>query len=138
MPEPIRKNYRWILIVVVFILLLLSIISKHRKFSRYDEDGTLNNSEAFNRNTDHLILTRHAKCRMQCRDIILQEIKEILHDGNINYAKSDLNDRGGPTYALEGYSDEHQHLRIVFAPEEDGMVVVTTIDLDKEWPCDCK
>ncbi len=74
---------------------------------------------------------------MQCRDITETEIKEILHDGNINYAKSELNDSRGPKYALEGYSDDHQHLRIIFAPEQNGMVVVTTIDLDKEWQCNC-
>jgi len=41
------------------------------------------------------------------------------------------------TYALEGYSDEHQHLRIVVAPESDGLVVITCIDLDNEWQCNC-
>jgi hypothetical protein len=74
---------------------------------------------------------------MECRDITEEEIKEILHDGNINYNKSDLNDKRGATYALEGYSNEHQHLRIVFAPKQNEMVVVTCIDLDKEWQCDC-
>ena len=90
-----------------------------------------------NRNISHLILTKHAKCRMDCRDITEDEIKEILHDGNINYMKSDINNERGPTYALEGYSHDHQHLRVIFAPKQDEMVVVTCIDIDKEWHCDC-
>ena len=57
------------------------------------------------------------------------EIKEIIYEGNVNYAKSDHGTKNGDTYALEGYTNEHQHLRIVVAPEEDGPVVVTSIDL---------
>ena len=74
---------------------------------------------------------------MECREIDADEIKEILHEGNINYNKSNLNEMGGPTYALEGYSHDKQHLRIVFAQKPDALVVVTCIDLDKEWQCDC-
>jgi hypothetical protein len=91
----------------------------------------------FNRNIDHLTITKHARCRMDCRNVTLEEVKEILHDGNINYMKSDLKDERGPTYALEGYSHVKQHLRIVFAPKQTELVVVTCIDLDKEWQCDC-
>jgi len=90
-----------------------------------------------NRNSNNLVITKHAACRMNCRDITEAEIKEILHEGNINYMKSDLYDSRGPSYAVEGYSHEHQHLRIVFAPKNDVLVVVTCIDLDKEWQCDC-
>ena len=89
------------------------------------------------RNTTHLILTKHAKCRMDCRHITESEIKEIIHDGNVNYSKSGLGNKGDDTYAIEGYSNEHQHLRVVVAPEEDELVVITCIDLDKEWPCNC-
>ncbi|MGI8582026.1 MAG: DUF4258 domain-containing protein [Chitinophagaceae bacterium] len=73
---------------------------------------------------------------MECRDITEDEIKQILHDGNINYNKSDLHNERGAIYTLEGYSHEHQHLRKVFAPERDELMV-TYINLDKEWQCDC-
>ena len=46
-----------------------------------------------------------------------------------------MNDSRGPKYALEGYTHEHQHLLIIFAPENNAMVVVTCIDLDTEWQC---
>ena len=29
-------------------------------------------------------------------------------------------------------------IKEVFAPKDDGLVVVTVIDLDTEWKCDCK
>jgi hypothetical protein len=89
------------------------------------------------RDTNHLILTKHVKCRMDCRHITAQEIKEIIHNGNVNYSKSRPGNKGDETYALEGYSNEHQHLRVVVSPENDGLVVITCIDLDNEWPCNC-
>lgn len=94
-------------------------------------------TEALDRNRDNLVITKHARCRMECRAITEQEIKEILQIGNINYNKSNLKDERGPTYALEGYSADKQHLRIVVAPKKHEIVVVSCIDLDKEYKCDC-
>ncbi len=74
---------------------------------------------------------------MECRHITLEEIKEIVKDGDENYAKSGRGSKGDNTYALEGYSTEHQHIRIVVAPEHEGLVIITCIDLDNEWACNC-
>ena len=94
-------------------------------------------TEGFNRNTDKLIFSKHAKCRMDCRKIDESEIREILKNGTINYKKIQ-NDKRGKTYPVEGLTHDKQHVRIVFAPKDDGLVVVTVIDLDTEWSCDCK
>lgn len=127
------NTYRLIILVVIIIGFFIS-----RTFFQKDHGPGIRPLRVeLNRNIDNFILTRHAKCRMECRDITEEEIKEILHDGNINYMKSNLNDERGATYALEGYSHKHQHLRIVFAPKKDEMVIVTCIDLDKDWQCDC-
>jgi hypothetical protein len=93
--------------------------------------------EGFNRNTTNLIFSKHAKCRMQCRNIDESEIREILKSGTINHKKIQ-NDKRGKTYPVEGLTHDKQHVRIVFAPKDDGLVVVTVIDLDTEWKCDCK
>lgn len=93
--------------------------------------------EGFNRNTSHLIFSKHAKCRMDCRHIDESEIKEILKNGKINFKKIQ-SDKRGMTYPVEGFTDDKQHVRIVFAPKDDALVVVTVIDLDTEWLCDCK
>ena len=74
---------------------------------------------------------------MDCRYITEQEIKEVISEGTINHSKSGRGSKGDETYALEGYGDEHQHIRVVVAPENDGLVVITCIDLDREWPCNC-
>ena len=91
----------------------------------------------FNRNTDKLIFSKHAKCRMDCRKIDESEVREILKSGTINYSKIQ-SDKRGKTYPVEGYTHDKQHVRIVFAPKDDGLVVVTVIDLGTEWTCDCK
>ncbi|MFI5156759.1 MAG: DUF4258 domain-containing protein [Chitinophagales bacterium] len=89
------------------------------------------------RHEKHLIYTRHARCRMGCRHITEKEVFEILEKGEVNDSKSEPNGHPDPKYALEGYTKEGQHLRVVFAPESDGLVVITCIELGAEWPCDC-
>lgn len=74
---------------------------------------------------------------MNCRHITEEEIREILNTGKINDAKSGIGSKGDSTFAVEGYSNDDQHIRVVVAPESDGLVVITCIDLGKEWPCNC-
>jgi hypothetical protein len=125
-------NKKYFIIIGLVIIIILGIwLSKRNNFSKSSANENLF------RDTNHLILTKHAKCRMDCRHINAQEIKEIIQVGKVNYSKSGRGSKGDETYALEGYSNEHQHLRIVVAPERDGLVVITCIDLDNEWPCNC-
>jgi hypothetical protein len=91
----------------------------------------------FNRNAGNIIFSKHAKCRMDCRKIDESEVKEILKNGKINYEKIQ-SDKRGMTYPVEGYTKDEQHVRIVFAPKGNALVVVTVIDLETEWKCDCK
>ena len=94
-------------------------------------------SDPVDRTPDHLIFTKHARCRMECRHIDESEVKEILEDGVINYKKVEEDSRG-KSYPLEGFTHDKQHVRIVFAPKRNDLVVVTVIDLERDWPCDCK
>jgi Domain of unknown function (DUF4258) len=80
--------------------------------------------------------TKHARCRMECRRITQKEVKEIVRKANVNYRKSDLKAAEGPKYALEGItSRDKQHVRIIVAPKQRHLSIVTVIDLDKEWDC---
>ena len=74
-------------------------------------------SVELNRNPAQIIYTKHARCRMSCRHINQTEVMEILKDGEINYRKSELNNKDCyKKFAVEGFTKEHQHLRIIFAP----------------------
>jgi len=91
----------------------------------------------FDRTATNLFFSKHAKCRMKCRHISQQEVKDILVNGTINYNKSDLEDPRGPSYALEGKTKDGQKVRIIFAPKKQHMTVVTVIDLEHEYVCNC-
>jgi cell division protein FtsI/penicillin-binding protein 2 len=103
------------------------------------QNNFANDQSQINRHPAHITYTKHAKCRMGCRKLDGSEVKEILEKGKVNLNKS--NDRPGdcPTYALEGLTHDGQHARMVFAfCQNQDVKVITVIDLDTEWPCDCK
>ena len=123
-----RKTNLYFLIIILIVFLIIKGFSWFRNGNSGDESF---------RNSSHLILTKHIKCRMDCRHITEDEIKEIIKNGEINYNKSGTGSKGDSTFALEGFSHENQHIRVVVAPESEGLVLITCIDLDKEWPCNC-
>jgi hypothetical protein len=84
-----------------------------------------------------LVYSRHARCRMDCRHIDESEVKEILQNGEVNFSKIEHSDKG-ETYPVEGKTHDGQNVRIVFAPHDSELVVVTVIDLGTEWKCDCE
>jgi hypothetical protein len=96
-----------------------------------------NTAEPIDRTPEKLIYTKHARCRMECRHIDEAEVKEVLEDGVINYNKVEQSEKG-KSYPLEGFTHDKQHVRIVFAPKRNDLVVVTVIDLERDWPCNCK
>ena len=114
-----------------------SEVSKRSSPPRPAQKNTNENNGRFNRNVSELYFTKHAKCRMACRHITQKEVKEILAEGTINYNKSELDDPKGPTYALEGETSDRQHVRIIFAPKQKHMSVVTVIDLENDFECNC-
>jgi len=123
-----RKTNFYFLVIILIVFLII------KGFSWFKNGNS--NDESF-RNITHLILTKHAKCRMDCRHITENEIREIIKNGKVNYNKSGTGSKGDSTFALEGFSHENQHIRVVVAPENDGLVLITCVDLDKEWPCNC-
>lgn len=142
-------------VLLLIVMAALSITIRHcnnnnsdHSYQRRNEtqrpntevSGKQNSNEPavqFNRATSNLFFTKHAKCRMHCRHINEQEIRDILAKGTVNYKKSNLNDPRGATYAIEGVTSDQQHLRIIFAPKKQHLRVVTVIDLEVEFACNC-
>lgn len=129
-------------IVLLAAALLLWYVKKNQRgsFNRppsVDMTVPATENQPFNRNIGNISYSKHARCRMACRHIDESEVQEILKDGKLNERKVESDERG-TTYPLEGVTHDQQHVRIVFAPKAREIVVVTVIDLDKEWPCDCK
>lgn len=103
---------------------------------RQDEDYV---TRGLDRNPAHVSYSKHARCRMNCRHIDETEVQQILKEGKINYAKSELKAEDcKKKYAVEGNTKDKQKVRIIFAPCSEEVTVVTVIDLGKEWVCDCE
>jgi Domain of unknown function (DUF4258) len=85
-------------------------------------------------------VTKHGKCRMECRQLDLSEIQEVLDKGEINAKKSGQNDKPGqcPTTALEGKTRDGQRARVIVSDCGTHCNLVTVIDLDTEFKCHCK
>jgi len=106
-----------------------------RKDIRVETDAFV--TKDFDRSIEQIIYSKHARCRMSCRQIDESEVKQILREGRINPEKIESSSKG-VSYPLEGRTHDGQRVRIVFAPKEKTLVVVTVIDLDKEQECDCR
>ena len=87
--------------------------------------------------TPAFVVTKHAACRMECRHISRADIDMVLERGVLNERKSDLEGRPCPTFAYEGPNQSGEQLRVVLAecPQEER--VVTVINLEKKFNCNC-
>ncbi len=85
-----------------------------------------------------IALTRHGRCRMDCRNIDAYEVQEVINKGSINKRKSDPNSKPCPTIAFEGKTSDGQTARVVLGTCEGNYKIVTVIDLDTDWKCKCK
>jgi hypothetical protein len=141
-----NKWYPYILIVVLGIALFFvkrcgqKATEKPKTTNdrnKKDPASDLDRNRGFDRRISYIEYTEHAKCRMQCRHISQAEVEEIMQDGKVNYNKSDVNARPCPAYALEGVTKDDQFVRIVFGQCDLKTKVVTVIDLNTDWSCDC-
>jgi hypothetical protein len=136
-----KTFHRWAPLVLVMLLLCALFLLRQCEGNTTENAPEIKERVArgLNRNPDKIIYSKHARCRMGCRMIDEDEVKEMLKGGKINYAKSELGDRPDckRKYAVEGTTSDKQRVRIIFAPCGKEVTVVTVIDIGKEWPCDC-
>jgi Domain of unknown function (DUF4258) len=117
-----------------FPLLLLVLIFLVFVIRRWNEP---HRKEAFNREPVSLIYTKHALCRMECRGINKEEIREIMEKGIIHFNRSNRRDRPCPTFALQGRTGSGEKLRVIFAQCPTETKVVTCYNLEEEFECQC-
>ena len=134
------------LILVVILAVVLFAIRQFRNAenitgpatnSKNNNSSTTDRDRGFDRRVSYLEYSKHAKCRMDCRKISPSEVEAIMKAGKINYNKSDIQNSRCPRYAVEGVTTDDQKVRIVFAQCNEKTVVVTVVDLDTEWSCNC-
>ncbi|MEO6584215.1 MAG: DUF4258 domain-containing protein [Ferruginibacter sp.] len=115
--------------ILLFILAFAFIWIKNTPSAQGDETN-------FNRHYNSIRYSKHALCRMDCRHIDATEIKEIIARGTVNRRRTQQSEKG-TSYALEGKTADGQNVRIIVAPKSGDLVVVTVIDLQREWQCNC-
>jgi len=136
-----------LLFVIIFIALLVGVVLRlnqnkpipdpegRRREGRSSSGG--NDAISFDRTISKIVYTKHAKCRMACRQIDETEILEIKEEGKVNDEKSEPYSKPDPRFAVEGITHDKQHVRVVFAQTSNSLVVVTCIDLDTDYTCHC-
>ena len=75
-------------------------------------------------------LTRHARIRMQERDIRLPQVRTVLVTGSLVHVEPDIR-RGLDTYRVAGRDADGRHLEVVASLDETGpgrVVIITAID----------
>ena len=137
-----KKAFPYILLALMALAVLLLRKNQSPETNTTPPEKTtkkkdIDRNRGFDRRTAYLEYTAHARCRMQCRKIAQREVEEIMKNGKINYKKSDVNDKPCPTYALEGITSDAQRVRIVYAQCDHSTKVVTVIDLETDFECDC-
>ena len=84
-----------------------------------------------------VLYTKHAKCLMNCKHISEDEIQELISKGKLNVKESFPKDKPCPTFALEGLTNDSQHVRVIVGACAGTSRVITVIDLGKERTCNC-
>ena len=115
-------------LILVLLVLLVFLYKRWREPER---------KEIFDRTPSVLTYTIHALCRMDCRQISKEDIKEIMKKGIINFNRTSRRDRPCPTFALQGRTSDGERLRVIFAQCYDETKVVTCYNLDEEFECYC-
>ena len=123
--KPKRATYSLLVVLAVLVLFVIS---------RWHEPRT---REDFDRSPSHIYYTKHALCRMDCRHISKEDIREIMQKGIINFNKSNKYDRPCPTFAIQGQTSDGDKLRIILAQCREETKVITCYNLQEEFECDC-
>ena len=113
-------------LIIVLVILGIFLISRWQEPVR---------KEMFDRDPAQLVYTRHALCRMDCRQISKQEISEIMKKGIININRSNRRDKPCPTFALQGRTSDGDNIRVIFAQCNEETKVVTCYNLEKDFDC---
>ena len=111
--------------LAIFIIICIALWIEY-------QDLSFNNPQA---PSDNIVYTKHALCRIDCRQISKSEVAKTISAGEINHKKSDPNALPCPTYAYE--TSAGRKLRIVVGACPNKTKIITAIDLNRKFNCSC-
>jgi hypothetical protein len=113
--------------------LLVSVITKGKACQM---PGTLKMEKL---NSQALKLTPGASHWMNCMGISLEDMKQLLKQGDVNFGKSEVHSTPCPTYAIDSKTKAGQHIRLVVADCADTTKIICGFNLDSEHAtCKCE
>ena len=93
--------------------------------------------EAFDRAPKLLSYTEQARCRMGCRQISEEDIRDIMQKGVINFNSSNRRGLPCPTFALQGRTRDKEYIQVIFAQCSNETRVMTCYNLERDADCAC-
>lgn len=132
----IKKLLPFLLLAAMAIAVFLLRQRSGPATSKERTTSTSVRDRGFARQVAYLVYSKHARCRMSCRQISESDVQDIMRSGTINYNKSELEKRC-PVYAVQGTTNDGENLRVIFAQCKEKTTVVTCYHMDKEFECDC-
>eukprot|EP00164_Ancoracysta_twista_P000792 GFYU01001040.1.p1 GENE.GFYU01001040.1~~GFYU01001040.1.p1 ORF type:complete len:222 (+),score=41.19 GFYU01001040.1:42-707(+) len=131
----IKPKHVLMFLLGIFILMILVSFSEKKVETSSEIEKTMSHTLLERLRSKRLSFTQHATCRMNCRYIDESEVYDILQTGRFVARHSDLDATPCPKYAVEGVTQDKQHVRNIYADCPDDTRVITVIDLDTNHPC---
>jgi len=87
-------------------------------------------------NAKTIVFSKEALKSMDCREFNTEDIKSLLKKGSVNIGKSEVHARPIPIFAVDGYTKNKHHLRLIIENGRDTSRIMNMTDLDSEKdPC---
>jgi hypothetical protein len=93
--------------------------------------------EAFDRGIKELQYTNNARCRMVCRKISEEDIKEIMDKGIINFSRSNRRAQPCPMFTLQGRTRDREYIQVIFSQCSEETRVLNCYNLEQDVDCPC-
>lgn len=142
-PPASKLPINWKALILLLILLGM-MYWRNSRLPQVGNAGEVSSTEEQIRSallSQALVFSKHGRCRMDCRMIDLDEVRSTLQQGQINWEKSEPQPARAdhcPSYAFEGRSEDGQMLRVVYGLCDRETLIITAIDLENEYDCDCE
>ena len=121
----------------IYLIILIGLLAGTGYFSDVFKKDTAVREIPIELIENRLSYTKHARCRMECREISEEDVLETLDNGIWNKDISDMNEEPCPSYVLEHIAKDGQEIRVVFGLCTGVTKVITTIDLGERHECSC-
>jgi hypothetical protein len=132
-----KKAFPYILLALLAIAALLIKRCRNASHSKKTATDNVDRNNGLDRRLSFLEYTDHAKCRMDCEHISTQTIENSLQTWHVDTAASEFNAGPCPIFALQGYTENKQHLRIIFAQCDFKTKLITCFNVDSVFDCHC-